>query len=289
MKNPWFIKIHFPHSKAFDIVKVARPYFVVPWHFHPEIELMYLTSGSGTRFVGDSIESYSANELVMVGSDLAHVWKSGEEHFAKKDPVLAGATYIVVKETALGSLLVWEEMRSVVQLFQRARRGLKFGENITGKVGKMILETYEQTGPDQFISFLQILNELAETEDFTFLCQASYRQKVNEYDLAKLDSVLDYLIMNFSTDIRLEDVAEIANMSLTAFCRYFKERTHKTVIQFLNEIRIDQAQKMLASSQDSIETISTRCGFHNITHFYQQFQKITGATPLQFRKTTTRY
>ncbi|MCE7040253.1 AraC family transcriptional regulator [Dyadobacter sp. CY312] len=284
MKNPWFIKIHFPQSKAFDIVKVSRPYFVVPWHFHPEIEIMFLTSGSGTRFVGDSIESFDARELVMMGANLAHVWKNGESHFGQHAQNLAGATYMVMKETAMEDLLDYTEMEPVKDLFLRAKRGIKFGEEVTERVGEMILNAYQQTGPTQLISFLNILKELAETEDYRYLCPAHYRQKVDEHDLAKLDSVLDYLIMNYKNEVRLEDVADIANMSLTAFCRYFKERTHKTVIQFLNEIRIEQAQRMLVETQDNVEKISVKCGFNNITNFYQQFQKVVGLTPLNFRK-----
>ncbi|WAC15018.1 AraC family transcriptional regulator [Dyadobacter pollutisoli] len=284
MKNPWFIKIHFPQSKAFDIVKVSRPYFIVPWHFHPEIEIMLLTSGSGTRFVGDSIEAFQANELVMVGANLAHVWKSGEGHFGQKNTQLAGAMYIVVKETELDHILLYEEMRPVRELFLRAQRGIQFGYEITKRVGEMILEAYQQSGPDQLVSFLNVLKELAETSDYRYLCSAHYRQKVDHHDMAKLDSVLDYLIMNYKNEVRLEEVADIANMSLTAFCRYFKERAHKTVIQFLNEIRIEQAQKMLLETQYNVDKISLECGFKNITNFYQQFQKIVGTTPLNFRK-----
>jgi AraC-like DNA-binding protein len=284
MKNPWFIKLHFPQSKAFDIVKVSRPYFVVPWHFHPEIEIMLLTSGSGTRFVGDSIENFNAVELVMVGANLAHVWKNGAEHFGHKANSLAGAMYIVLKETELRDLLMYEEMEPVRSLFLRAQRGIKFGDELTKKVGEMILAAYQQSGPEQLVSFLNILKEMAETSDYRYLCSPNYRQKVDEHDLSKLDSVLDYLIMNYKNEVRLEDVADIANMSLTAFCRYFKERTFKTVIQFLNEIRIEHAQKLLIESQYNVDKISLECGFHNITNFYQQFQKITGTTPLNFRK-----
>lgn len=284
MKNPWFIKLHFPKSKAFDIVKVSRPYFVVPWHFHPEIEIMLLTSGSGTRFVGNSIESFEAGDLVIVGSNLAHVWKSGAEHFDPKAGKLASAMYIVLQETELHDLLAYEEMHSIRELFLRAQRGVKFGEHAAARIGEMILAAHEQTGPEQLITFLTILKDMAETEDYRFLCPANYKQKVDQYDLSKLDCVLDYLIMNYQNEIRLEDVAEIASMSVTAFCRYFKERTFKTVIQFLNEIRIEQAQKLLVGSQYNIDKISHECGFHNITNFYQQFQKITGTTPLNFRK-----
>ncbi len=284
MKNPWFIKIPFPQNPAFDIVKVSRPYFVVPWHFHPEIELMFLTSGSGTRFVGDSIESFDANELVLVGANLAHVWKSGEEHFRRKASTLAGALYIVIKETALKNLLLYGEMEPVRELFARARRGIKFGPAITGVVGEMMTASYQQTGPEQFILFLSILKTLAETDDYRYLCSAGYRQKVDAYDMSKLDSVLDYLMINYKNEVRLTEVADIANMSLTAFCRYFKERPNKTVMQFLNEIRIEHAQRMLIESDYNVEKISTECGFKNITNFYQQFQKLAGSTPLNFRK-----
>lgn len=284
MKTPRFIKIHFPENKAFDIVKVVRPYFIVPWHFHPEIEIMLVTSGTGTRFVGDSIESFEPMELIMLGPNLAHVWKSGEAHFDKTRVDLAGALYIVFKEDSFGNLFTVPEMKQTTELLARSRRGIKFGKQITEKVGVLIHKAHTQTGVDQFISFLHILNELAETDDYSYLCSSTYKQKVDASDLHRLDSVLDYLMMNFRNEVKLEDVADIANMSLTAFCRYFKDRTNKTVIQFLNEIRIEHAHKMLTETHYNVDQISAASGFKNVSNFYQQFQKITGSSPLKFRK-----
>lgn len=284
MKTPRFIKIHFPENKAFDIVKVVRPYFIVPWHFHPEIEIMLVTSGTGTRFVGDSIESYEPMELIMLGPNLAHVWKSGEAHFKKTRADLASALYIVFKEDSFGNLFSVPEMKQTADLLVRSQRGIKFGKQITEKINVLIQKAYTQAGPEQFVSFLHILNELAETEDYSYLCSSNYKQKVDASDLHRLDSVLDYLMMNFRNDVKLEDVADIANMSLTAFCRYFKDRTSKTVIQFLNEIRIEHAHKMLTETHYNVDQISAASGFKNVSNFYQQFQKITGSSPLKFRK-----
>lgn len=285
MKSPRFIKIHFPENKPFDIVKVVRPYFVVPWHFHPEIEIMLITQGSGTRFVGDSIESFEPLDLAMIGPNLAHVWKNGQPHFTQRAAQLAEATYIVFRLDSFGKdFFNLPELASIKALIERSQSGLKFHGATRLAVAEQILAAHHETGVAQFLMLLEILRNLAKSDESTTLCSATYRQRVDASDLHRLDSVLDYLMMNYRNEVKLEEVANIANMSLTAFCRYFKDRTNKTVIQFLNEIRIEHAHKMLTETTNTVEQISTDCGFKNVSNFYQQFQKITGKSPLKFRK-----
>jgi len=284
MKIPRFIKITFPENKPFDIVKVTRPYFVVPWHFHPEIEIMMVTSGTGTRFVGDSIESFEPVDLVMLGPNLAHVWKNNATHF-KGNPHLAEAFYIVFKEDSFGSgFFDMPEMDKLNDLLLRSQKGIRFGQETIKAVQDKMQEAYQQDGVEQFLTLLTILNTLAESQDYTYLCSEKYKQKVDATDLHRLDSVLDYLMINFRNDVKLEDVASVANMSQNAFCRYFKDRTNKTVMQFLNEIRIEHAHRMLMETQYNVDQISAESGFKNVSNFYQQFQKITGRSPLKFRK-----
>lgn len=285
MKVPRFIKIQFPENRSFDIVKVVRPYFVVPWHFHPEIEIMLVTQGQGTRFVGDSVERFEATDLVMLGPNLAHVWKNDDTHFKGNPLSLAEAIYIVFTNDSFGKeFFTIPEMDSVRDLLVRAQKGIKFGATTKKQMVAKFQEALTLKGTEQFFLFMNILQILAESTDYTYLCSEHYKQKVDASDLHRLDSVLDYLLINFKNDIKLEDVASVANMSVNAFCRYFKDRTNKTAIQFLNEIRIEHAHKMLMETQFNVDQISVDSGFKNVSNFYQQFQKVTGVSPLKFRK-----
>jgi AraC-like DNA-binding protein len=285
MKSPLFYKIKLPESKLYDIVKVTLKKFVVPWHFHPEIEIMLITKGNGTRFVGDSIESFEPVDLVMVGPNLAHVWKNSQEHYMEETDCEAECIYIVFRDDSFGKdFFNIPEMHKMKELITRSERGIKFGDKTKSAVINKIQEALERTGVDQFISLVGILNLLSQSDDYSYLSTIGFNGKIQSFDLHRLNRVLEYVMANFKNDIKLEDVASEANMSPTSFCRYFKNRTNKTVMQFINEIRIGYAHKMLVETQYNVEQICYECGFKNVSNFYEQFQKITGKSPLKYRK-----
>ena len=283
-QKPLFQKINLADNKSFNILKVDRPFFVVPWHFHPEIEIMLITNGTGTRFVGDNIEGFSKYDLVMVGPNLTHVWKNGPQHYDESSTLRAEARVILLREDCFGKdFFNIEEMRSVKDLLTRSRRGLKFFGSTKSSVMKKIMEAYEQNGFDRFVLLMQILHELSLSKEYTVLSSVGYVQNIQTSDLYQLNIILDYLIKNFRNEIKLEPISKLANMSPTAFCRYFKNRTNKTLIQFINELRIGYAKKMLVESNDNISTICFDSGFNNISNFYDHFHKISGKVPSQFR------
>lgn len=285
MQKPLFQKIHLKENKSFNILKVHRPYFVVPWHFHPEVEIMLVINGHGTRFVGDSIERFQPYDLVMVGANLAHVWKNNHEHFEEDCGVIAEARVILFRESCFGNdFFSVPEMTRISDLLLRAERGIKFEGKMKERIARLIIDAYELEGSKQFIALISILDELASTEEYSYLCSAGYDQKVQASDLSRLNSVLDYLMKNFHKSIKLEEAASVANMSPNAFCRYFKARTNRTVIQFVNELRIGHAHKLLVETQSNIDQVAFDSGFRNLSNFYEQFQKITGKSPFRFRK-----
>lgn len=285
MKTPLFIKIQLPEKKLYDIVNVRLKHFVVPWHFHPEIELMLITNGKGTRFIGDSIESFDAGDLVMVGPNLAHVWKNSADHYMDETDCVAACTYCVFNEDSFGKQFFdIPENHKIKELITKSERGIKFGSKITAEVSDLIVQAAGKKGIEQFIALMTILNALSNTDDYTFLSTIGFNGKIQAFDLNRLNRVLEYVMQNFRNDIKLEDVAAEANMSPTSFCRYFKSRTNKTVMQFINEIRIGYAHKMLLETQYNVEQICYECGFKNVSNFYEQFHRITGTSPFKFRK-----
>lgn len=285
MQKPLFQKIRLKENKSFNILKVHRPYFVVPWHFHPEIEIMLVMDGHGTRFVGDSIEPFHPHDLVMVGANLAHVWKNNHEHFEEDSGVMAEARVILFQESCFGrDFFSIPEMTRISNLLLRAKRGIKFKGKTKETVARRIIEAYEHEDAKQFVSLIGILDELASTEEYRYLCSTGYNQNVQASDLIRLNGVLDFLMKNFRSAIKLEEVAAVANMSANAFCRYFKARTNKTVIQFVNELRIGYARRLLVETQSNIDQVAFDSGFHNLSNFYEQFRKITGKSPFRFRK-----
>jgi len=285
INEPLFQHIYLKEKETYNLLKVDRPYFIVPWHLHPEIEIMSITGGQGTRFVGDSVENFNEGDLVIVGSNLPHCWKSGPSHYAEDAKCHAKAHVILFGENCFGEqFFKLSELKGIKGILEKAKRGVC----VTGKTRKIVSEkialAYQENGVDRFISFINILNILANTTDYRLLVSTGYSTNLIDSDMLRLNKVFDYLTLNFAKQVRLEDVASQACMSPTAFCRYFKSHTNKSVIHFLNELRVGHANKLLIESNENIGNIHYKCGFRNASNFYEQFRKIASCSPLEFRK-----
>lgn len=285
MTEPIFQHIYLNDDESYNILKVDRPFFVVPWHVHPEIEIMYIVEGEGSRFVGDHIENFTAGDLVVVGSNLPHCWKNGPGHYEQGSAYRAKARVILFREESFGQeFFNIKELKNIREMFRRAQQGICFKGRTAAIAAEKIINAYEQNGAKRFISFVDILNDLAESKEYKLLTSEGYRPPLFTSDMQRLNKVVDHLMENFQKPIKLDDVASLAYMSPTAFCRYFKNHTNKTVFRFLNELRVGFAKKLLLEDKDNISDIHYVCGFNNASNFYEQFKKIAGCSPLQFRK-----
>ena len=264
---------------------VDRPHFIVPWHFHPEIEIMLILEGEGTRIVGDKIENYSRGDLIVVGSAVPHCWKSGPIHYESPEKIRARAHVILFREDSFGNKFFdLPELHNVKEFFKRAERGIKFTGKTKVSISEKICKAYQLNGLQRFISFMDILSVMAESTEYETLLSRPNHSINSGADMQRINLVLDYLVVNFRNQIRLEDASSLACMSSTSFCRYFKARTNKSFGRFLNEIRIEHARKLLVSTNYNIDKICFESGFVNPPNFYEQFKKITKCTPSQYKK-----
>jgi hypothetical protein len=237
MSEPLFQHIYLQDEETYNILKVDRPYFVVPLHLHPEIEIMSIVEGEGSRFVGDSVENFEAGDLVVVGSNLPHCWKSGSRHYEDGSVLRAQARVILFRQENFGSgFFNISELRNIQDLFARAQRGICFTGKTSISAAKKIAAAYRQKGVRRFIAFIDLLNDLAESTEYRMLSSGGYKPLLIATDMQRLNKVFDYLMLNFDKSLKLETIASQAYMSPTAFCRYFKSHTNKTVFNFLNEL-----------------------------------------------------
>jgi AraC-like DNA-binding protein len=287
MKKPLFQKISLDENVSFNLLKIHRPYFKVPWHFHPEVEIMLIVKGEGTRFVGDSIGNFEPGDLVMVGANLSHVWKNADLHYQNNPDVIAEARVILFREDCFGKdFFQIKEMNPVYELLKRAEHGILFkGETALKLADNILLACDELLPHKKMISFISILHQLAEATDYKLLCSTGYLQQGRNSDLERLNQVLDYIMQHYRDAITLEEAAKIAHMTVPAFCRYFKSRTNKTFIEFINELRIGYSHRRLIETQNTINQICFESGYGQLSNFYKQFQLFTGTTPSKYRKT----
>lgn len=273
-----------PATKAFVVKKLETPYFDPTFHFHPEYQLFLVLQGKGTRFIGDNIKPFGKSDLVFTGPNLPHVWRNDNCYFDKGSALKAKGIVIYFHDYFLGEPIHHEEeLENIRRLLQKSVRGLEINGDTNRKVSKMMIKLLELRGINAIIQLLKILDILANSTECHFITHKHYIPINTEAETNRMNKVYEYVMKNFRRKIRLEDVAAISNMTPTSFSRYFKCRVNKSFSDFLKEIRIDYACKLLSKEKMSINQIGYECGFQNLSNFNKQFKTVTGRQPLHYR------
>lgn len=249
------------------------------WHFHPELELVYVNKGQGKTHIGNHLSYFNNSQLILIGANLPH------NGFADRLTANGTETTVQFKSDFLGADFInIPEMTNVSALFDRAKKGIKFGIETKAKIGAKIDKLQKHNGLDHVLKFLNILNYLANTEDYTILNADGIALETNPQDSDKINTIYKYVNNNFQKHITLDEIADKVSMTVPAFCRYFKKTTGKTFTQLVNEYRVVHATKLLNESKMSIADICYECGFNNFSHFNKQFNEVTGKSASQYRK-----
>jgi len=272
-----------------DYSFVARidnlPYLYEKWHFHPEMELNHIIQSTGTRFVGDSIEEFKEGDLIFLGSNLPHVWKNDTIYFLPDSSLQAKARVIQFLPDCFGKdFLNLKEMESIKRLFEKSKRGLRIMGQTKENVLKLMYQLIENPNGVQRIGvFLNILELIAESDEVVFLSSEGFLDSYHRFDTDTINRVYEFTLSQFNRKILIQEAAAIAHMSVANFCRYFKNRTQKTYVQFLTEVRIGYACRMLIENKKSIQQIAFDCGFHNISNFNRSFRLLKFQKPTAYR------
>ena len=273
-----------PDTKVFVIKQLETSYFDPTFHFHQEYQLFLVLQGKGTRFVGDNMKPFEKGDLVFTGPNLPHVWRSDDCYFGKKNDLKTRGIVIYFNDNFLGETIhKKEELENICHLLQKSVRGLEISGDTNRKVSGMMIELLEMKGTKSIIQLLKILDILASSRECHFITHKHYVPIKTEAETNRMNKVYEYVTKNFCQKIMLDDVAAIANMTSTSFSRYFKSRVNKSFSDFLKEIRIDYARKLLSQEEMNINQIAYECGFHNISNFNKQFKKVTGDHPFHYR------
>lgn len=283
--KPLYQDLPFVADKYVNFYREDLPHFIVPWHYHPEIEIMYITGGTGIRFVGDHIETYSEGDICLIGPKLPHEWRNDKEFFQKDSGLRATCTCLFFsKEVFEPNMIRLPEMNNIRQLMEHSRRGIKFygksREVIAGEIDKAV----DKEGVAKIINLLRVLELMATTDEYELLASVGFIESVDSGDFERFNKIYQYLMKNFNQPVSLEDVAGMVGLTPTAFCRYFKERTKKTFVQYLNEMRIGHAKKLLIDGRMTISALSMEAGFNNQSNFIEQFKKYTNMLPSEYQK-----
>ena len=283
--KPLYQDLPFPIDSHIHYYIEDLPHFIVPWHYHPAIEIMYITRGIGTRFVGDCIEQYEEGDVCMIGPNLPHEWRNDDAYFDKESGLRATCICLFFKREIFDpNFIRLPEMNNIRDLIERSRRGLKFTGNSKLEITRFIRSSVNDVGVRKVTNLLTLLELMATSTEYELLASVGFTNSVNSEDFERFNKVYKFLVKNFTTSIRLEEVSTLVGLTPTAFCRYFNERTKKTFVEYLNEMRIGYSKKLLLENKMKISTISGEVGFPNLSNFISQFKKVTGMSPSQFQK-----
>ena len=283
--KPKLLKISVAPENSFSSRFDSVPFFYSEWHFHPEVELVYIQKGSGTRFIGNDIAHFNEGDMVLVGSNLPHLWKCDDAYFAKGSELKAESLVVHFMPEIFGDYFMkLPENRLINELLEKAKQGIRINGDTIQKVHQYMETLLLVRGSERLIVLLQILHTLSLSKDLELIAANNMEHPPSIKEGERMNAVFHYLIDNFSKVVTLEAVASEANLSPNAFCRYFKSRTKKTFSQYLLEMRISHACKLLADTDKSISIIHYDCGFNSSSHFNRYFKQINGITPLEYRR-----
>ena len=272
-------------KKKIRIKRVDQFYLDTPFHFHDSCEIVLIEESFGKRVVGDHIDSFTNGDLVFLGPNLPHIWQNDSLFYRKRKGYRVKAMVIyfsadIILELAYNT----EAFERIEALFSNARRGLHILGNTKTCLAKEISNIMQEDGLKQIASFLNIIDTLSQTNEYEYLASEDYKNAYTVKDTERFNDVYQFLINNFHREITLEEISGIAKMTPNAFSRYFKTRTNKSVIRFINELRIGHACKLLKNLDYSISDICYECGFNNMVNFNKFFKIITKTTPSEIRK-----
>lgn len=284
--KPHFHKIPGTLQSSFSIRHDIKPDFGNIWHYHPELELHYTIKGEGVRFIGDNISNFTPGEMILLGENLPHTWRCKDEYFQNNPDLNVEAMVIQFLPDCLGKyLLNLPEAYLIPKLFEKAKSGMVISGKAKDKLAELMRSSIEATNLDRIIILLSILKTLAETDEYeTVVTGKNTFYQSNESETARINKICTYTMTNYKNDITLEEIASLSNLSITSFCRYFKLMTKKTYYDFLIEIRVSHACRFLIENKLPTEMICFDCGFNNVSNFYRHFKKVTGMTPLDYKR-----
>lgn len=271
--------------KKVHIKNVDQFYLDAPFHFHDACEIVLIEESFGKRVVGDHIAGFTRGDLVLMGPNLPHIWQNDSVFFLKKKDYRVKATVIYFSPSFLLELAHdTDSVKAVESLLHKANRGLHFKGHTNHEAQQKIRELATGEGLKKISIFLDLVDLLSRCDEFEYLASEGYKNAYTFKDTGRFNDVYQLLINNFHRTITLQEIASVANMSPTAFCRYFKNRTQKSLTRFIAELRISHALKLLQNKDYAISDVCYECGYNNPVHFNKSFKTIIGCTPSDYKK-----
>ena len=285
MPKPKYLSLDYVRNNAVSVKYYEIAHFDNPLHYHKELELSYIIEGYGTRYVGSSINPYKKGDLVLLGQELTHVWIGDDAFYEENTDLLTKA--IVIKfdiDFAGKDFFLLQEAKAIKNILEEAGGGLRIKGATNRVICGMMQNMIQQSPLEQIISLIQILNVISKFQDVHILSSYDFHKSKNVKEKDRMNKIVQYTMLQFKQNITLEEISHVANLSKSGFCRYFKNSTKKNYMEFLYEIRVQYACKLMLEKDLGIKQISYEAGFNNPSAFSQIFKRLKGVPPNKYRK-----
>jgi AraC-like DNA-binding protein len=268
-------------SDCFTIFSRVKSEFDFPLHSHEELELNFIMNANGAkRVIGDHIAEIDDYELVLVGSNLPHVWQT---HKCRSKEIRE-ITIQFHKDLFDDKFLRRNQMSFIRAMLERSAKGILFSKETTQQIYPRLAILGQKHGFDSVLELLSILHDLSVSRNMHTLSDASFSNAEFSYNSRRIDKAFEYMNQNFQKNITLPEIARLVNMTDVSFSRFFKTRTGITFIDSLLELRLGNASRLLIDTTQSVSEVAYNCGFNNISNFNRLFKKKKGCTPKEFRE-----
>lgn len=268
-------------SDCFTLFSRVKSEFDFPMHYHEEIELNLILNAKGAkRVVGDNIEEIDDEELVLVGSNMPHVWQTHK--CTSKE--IKEVTIQFHKELFDDKFLKRNQLSFIRNMLEKSGKGILFSKQTTQQLSDRILRLDQKQGFDSVLELMSILHDLSLSRNMRTLSGTTFNNVELSYKSRRIGLVVDFMNQNFQKSILLSEVAKLANMTEPSFSRFFKTKTGISFIDSLLEIRLGNASRLLIDTTQSVSEVAYSCGFNNISNFNRIFKKKKGCTPKEFRE-----
>ena len=260
--------------------------FPIGWHFHPEIELTLILESSGRRWVGDHVTNYAPGDLVLIGPNVPHYWMNDVV-----TGTMAHSLVIQFREDRFGEFLRLTELKPIIALLQRSRRGIRFlGGAGLDRAAQAMQGLLHNSGLQRVLDLFSILGGLAEIEadDYELLSSPDFMPKLDGESVSRVDKIYEYIARRSASDFSHTELAQLLGTSPSGLSHYFKRTVGCTLSAFVAEVRVGQACRQLILTDKPVSEIAFASGFETLSNFNAWFRRLRGVSPREFRESHRR-
>ncbi|GAA3994283.1 AraC family transcriptional regulator [Mucilaginibacter dorajii] len=274
-----------PHDKSVIADQFSLPYFYPYLHRHKETQITWIQKGEGTLIAGNNMHHFAPGDVFLLGANLPHLFKSDPQYFeAENEDAISALSIFFNPDGVLASFFDLPEVRMHKLFIQQHQQGIKVPVADADRIITSMTGLRDSSGADQLVQFIHLLKGLSDiNEQLQPLSSYGNLPGITENEGIRIGNIYNFIMQNYAESLTLDDVAKAAFMTSESFCRYFKKHTGNTFVTFLNEVRINEACKMLTANKfESISIVAYKSGFKSITNFNRVFRSVTGSSPREY-------